>query len=102
MPGRSREDTLSSTAVSQRLRKLLVVSVIGTIVLGLWWWLRSSLGIEFNPESIRQYFADLGPIAPFAVYLLVSFRTLLGLPSQLVLVAAGLCFGTASIRFCSR
>lgn len=57
-------------------------------------FLRESLGIDFDAESLRDYVLGLGPIAPFLFVWVVALRSLLGLPSQLVLVAAGLCFGT--------
>lgn len=59
-------------------------------------WARRSLGIELDPQSIRAFVQELGPIGPLVMVLLVTFRSLLGIPSQLILIAAGLCFGIAA------
>jgi len=54
---------------------------------------RASAGIELSPESLRAYVHQLGPIAPFVFFGMVTFRSLLLLPSAVVLTAGGLLFG---------
>lgn len=78
------------------VRKLLP-AMIGLAVL----WLaaaaaRRQLGVEFEPQSMRNFVAGLGSIAPIVFVLLVTFRAPLGLPSQLLLIAGGLCFGAVA------
>ena len=60
------------------------------------WLTRSALGIDLDPRSMRDFVADLGPAGPLVYILLVTFRVPLGVPSQLVLIAGGLIFGTAA------
>ncbi len=43
---------------------------------------------------MRAFAESLGPLAPLLFVLVVAARALLWLPSQVVLIAAGLCFGT--------
>ena len=54
---------------------------------------RSSAGIELSPESLRAYVAQIGPLAPVVFFGMVTFRSLLLLPSAVVLTAGGLLFG---------
>jgi uncharacterized membrane protein YdjX (TVP38/TMEM64 family) len=56
--------------------------------------LRRSLGLEFDPDSLRQAVSGLGVWAPLGYVGIVAFRVPLGLPSQLVLMGGGLVFGT--------
>ncbi len=82
-------------AMNPKARRLLIVCVIVAAVFTAGTILRTRLGIEFEPEAIRDLVLDLGPTAPILFVFIVAGRALLGLPSQLVLIAAGLCFGTA-------
>jgi uncharacterized membrane protein YdjX (TVP38/TMEM64 family) len=54
---------------------------------------RASAGIEISPESVREYVRALGPIAPIVFLGMVTFRSVLLLPSAVVLTAGGLAFG---------
>ena len=81
-------------AMNPTVRRLLIVSGILVIVYVAGTILRTRLGIEFEAEAIRDYVLGLGPAAPILFVFIVAGRALLGLPSQLVLIAAGLCFGT--------
>lgn len=56
--------------------------------------LRWQLGLDFEAESFRRAIDAMGVWAPLAFVALVAFRVPLGFPSQLVLVAGGLAFGT--------
>jgi len=61
--------------------------------------LRDLLGVEFNPEALRDTVNDLGIWAPLGMVAITTFRLPLGLPSQVVLIAGGLCFGTLAGTF---
>ena len=54
---------------------------------------RASAGIEISPESLREFVGTLGPVAPIAFLGMVTFRSVLLLPSAVVLTAGGLVFG---------
>ena len=79
----------------ERLRRPLAIGLVVVAVYALGTHLRTTLGVEFTPESVQQWVLGLGPIAPVIFVFVVALRSLLGLPSQIVLIAAGLCFGTA-------
>lgn len=66
------------------------------MILGGAIWARRSLGIELDPHSIRTYVQSLGPVGPLVMITMIAGRSLLGIPSQLILIAAGLCFGIAA------
>jgi uncharacterized membrane protein YdjX (TVP38/TMEM64 family) len=67
--------------------------VLGLTLLALGFFVRDRLGIELDPESIRQWILSAGPIAPVLCVAMVAGRSVIGLPSQLVLIVAGLSFG---------
>ena len=52
-------------------------------------------GIELDVGSVRTFAEGLGPLGPLLFVGIVAMRSFLALPSQVVLLAAGLCFGTA-------
>jgi uncharacterized membrane protein YdjX (TVP38/TMEM64 family) len=56
--------------------------------------LRRTLGLDLDVESVRAFAEGLGPAAPILFVALVAGRAFLALPSQVVLIVAGLCFGT--------
>ncbi|MEZ4334659.1 MAG: VTT domain-containing protein [Myxococcota bacterium] len=82
--------------MSSLLRRLAFVAVLLVGLFGVGTLLRGRLGLDLEIEidSIRRLAAGMGPIAPLLFVLVVAGRALLWLPSQIVLVAAGLCFGT--------
>ena len=82
-------------AMNESARRLLGLAGAGAAVYAVGTVCREALGIELNAEAVRDYVVGLGPLAPLVFVFIVGFRSLLGLPSQLVLIAAGLCFGTA-------
>ncbi len=61
--------------------------------------LRELFGVEFDPEALRDVVNDLGVWAPLGMVAVTTFRLPLGLPSQVVLIAGGLCFGTVAGTF---
>jgi uncharacterized membrane protein YdjX (TVP38/TMEM64 family) len=54
---------------------------------------RSALGLEWSLDSLRDLVDRLGFWGPAVFVLLLSFRSVLLIPSQILLVAAGVCFG---------
>jgi uncharacterized membrane protein YdjX (TVP38/TMEM64 family) len=84
MGSRPREDVL---------RGALVVGVLLLLALGAR-ALRQALGITWSPESVRTAIEGLGVWGPVILVLLLSVRTFVLIPSQVLLVAGGLCFGT--------
>lgn len=73
----------------------MVLGLVLALVVLMGAQLRSSLGIDFDVESVRAFAEGLGPMGPILFVGVVAMRGLLALPSQVVLIAAGLCFGTA-------
>ena len=69
----------------------VVVFGLGLLFLGI--FVRDRLGIDLEPQSIRQWILDTGPVAPILCVGIVALRSFIGLPSQLVLIVAGLSFG---------
>jgi uncharacterized membrane protein YdjX (TVP38/TMEM64 family) len=80
--------------MSRTLRRWLILGFIALVVVGLGSQLRQSLGIDLDVESVRAFAESLGPMGPLLFVGVVALRALLALPSQVVLIAAGLCFGT--------
>jgi uncharacterized membrane protein YdjX (TVP38/TMEM64 family) len=76
------------------LRRWLVVLIALAALLALGSQLRAQLGIDFDVESVRDFAESLGPMGPLIFVGVVALRGFLALPSQVVLIAAGLCFGT--------
>jgi uncharacterized membrane protein YdjX (TVP38/TMEM64 family) len=85
--------------MNDRTRKRLSIALGGALLVGVAIWTRRSLGIELDPNALRELVLGLGPAAPLACVLLITFRSLLGIPSQVALVVAGLCFGTLAGTF---
>jgi uncharacterized membrane protein YdjX (TVP38/TMEM64 family) len=80
--------------MSPLARRLVLVAAAVTFALAAGHVLRSRLGIEMNIEAVRALVESMGPMAPILFVFVVAARALLWLPSQVVLIAAGLCFGT--------
>lgn len=80
--------------MSPTLRRWLIVGAVVVVLIALGGQLRSTLGIELEVESVRDFAAGLGPLGPVLFIGVVALRSFLALPSQVVLIAAGLCFGT--------
>lgn len=71
---------------------LLVLAVLGALVFG-GSLVRDAVGIEWSAESVRDKVTELGAIAPLAFVFLLTFRFLVMIPSPVLLIAGGLCFG---------
>ena len=55
--------------------------------------LRSHLGLELDPERLREQVEALGPLAPVLFVAALSLRFVLLIPSALLLTVGGACFG---------
>lgn len=75
-------------------RRLLITAAMLLTLLAIGSWTRARFGIQFDVESLRSFAEGLGTAGPFLFVFVVAGRSLLALPSQIVLIAAGLCFGT--------
>ncbi len=84
MRARSREEVL---------RGALAVGVLLLLAFGAR-AVRQTLDLTWSPDSIRTAIEDLGIWGPITLVALLSVRTFLLIPSQVLLVAGGLCFGT--------
>jgi len=81
--------------MSPSLRRWLILGIVVVLVIAAGAQLRRSLGIDLDIESVRSFAEGLGTLGPLLFVGIVAMRSLLALPSQVVLIAAGLCFGTA-------
>jgi len=75
-------------------REILLVGAIALIALGRVF--ASRLGIEWNATSVRELVVGLGAWGPVLLVGLITFRQVILIPSQVLLVAGGLCFGVAA------
>jgi uncharacterized membrane protein YdjX (TVP38/TMEM64 family) len=75
--------------------QLVLLAAMAAMALAAW-GLRSALGLDWNAESLRDAVSRAGALAPVFFVALVAFRPLLFIPSQILLVAGGLCFGTTA------
>ncbi len=81
--------------MSPTLRRWSIVLLAIGMLLFIGSRLRGELGIELDVGSVRTFAEGLGPLGPLLFVAVVAMRSFLALPSQVVLMAAGLCFGTA-------
>lgn len=91
-----RSDPGYAPSMSPLFRRLALVAVVVCALFFVGTALRARLGLDLalDVEAIRRLAESMGPIAPLLFVLVVAARALLWLPSQVVLIAAGLCFGT--------
>jgi uncharacterized membrane protein YdjX (TVP38/TMEM64 family) len=75
--------------------QLILLGVMAGTALAAW-AARSALGLEWSAESLREVVARRGAWGPLVFVLLVALRPLLFIPSQILLVAGGLCFGATA------
>jgi uncharacterized membrane protein YdjX (TVP38/TMEM64 family) len=81
--------------MSSTVRHWIIVLLVLALLIAFGSQLRAQLGIDFDVESVRAFAEGLGPMGPLLFVGVVALRGFLALPSQVVLIAAGLCFGTA-------
>jgi uncharacterized membrane protein YdjX (TVP38/TMEM64 family) len=58
-------------------------------------WVRTQLGIRWELDALRELVTQLGFWGPVALVGIIAFRPVLLVPSQLALIAGGVCFGTS-------
>jgi len=75
-------------------RRLLISAAMLLAIFVIGGWTRNQLGLALDIESVRTFAEGLGRTGPLLFVFVVAGRSLLALPSQIVLIAAGLCFGT--------
>ena len=78
---------------SRKTRRRFLVAAALAIALAIGWYLRARSGIEWDVETARELVEEMGFWAPGIFILLVAFRLIFLVPSQVMLVAAGVCFG---------
>jgi uncharacterized membrane protein YdjX (TVP38/TMEM64 family) len=71
----------------------MALGIVG-VLLGVAFYARTRLGISWDLDGLRTFVEGLGAWAPLAFVGVVTFRTVLFVPSQLALIAGGICFGT--------
>ena len=74
----------------ERFGALVAVAAL----LGVAFFARTQLGISWDLDGLRAFVEGLGAWGPLAFVGVVTFRTVLFVPSQLALIAGGICFGT--------
>lgn len=74
---------------------LIALAVLG-ILLGGSFLARNALGLEWSTDSVRTVVQSYGVWGPVVFITVMGFRPLLMIPSQILLVAAGLIFGAAA------
>ena len=79
--------------MSSKARRWIGLTAVGLGLLFLGIFVRDRLGIDLDPESIRTWVLDAGPVAPLLCVAMVALRSVIGLPSQVVLIVSGLAFG---------
>ena len=67
----------------------VVAALVGVAVFA-----HTRLGITWDLDGLRSFVEGLGTWGPLAFVGIVTFRTVLFVPSQLALIAGGICFGT--------
>jgi uncharacterized membrane protein YdjX (TVP38/TMEM64 family) len=74
--------------------KILVgAMLLGALAVGAY-WARTAFGVEWTPASLREVVQRAGIWGPIVFILLLTLRPILVIPSQLLLISAGICFGT--------
>jgi uncharacterized membrane protein YdjX (TVP38/TMEM64 family) len=84
-------DTVKVAPSRARVSAAVAFLLVGLIGAGQAF--RTSAGIDLSPESLRAWVEEIGPLAPLVFFGMVTFRSLLLLPSAVVLTAGGLLFG---------
>ena len=74
-----------------RRRVLVATGLLLTIAIG--WFVRARTGIEWDVEVARALVEEMGFWAPAIFILVVTFRLIILVPSQVMLTVGGICFG---------
>ncbi len=79
--------------VRSRTGRILLAIGLGALLLGAAAGFRGVLGIEASAEGVRDAVRAYGVVAPAVFVTLVGLRIFIAIPSQVLLVGGGLCFG---------
>lgn len=80
-------------AIGMTRERVGALAVLAALI-GVALYARGRLGISWDLDGLRAFMDGLGPWGPLAFVGVVTFRTVLFVPSQLALIAGGICFGT--------
>ena len=69
-------------------------AVVAAVLIGAAVLVRARLGIRWELGTLRETVEGLGFWGPLALIGIIAFRPVLLVPSQLALIAGGVCFGT--------
>ena len=86
------ESSRTSSSRSKTRRRLLVTAALA-IAIAVGWYVRVRIGIEWDVETARGLVEEMGFWAPGIFILLVTFRLIILVPSQVMLTVGGVCFG---------
>jgi uncharacterized membrane protein YdjX (TVP38/TMEM64 family) len=75
------------------LRRRIAMALGALAVIGAFVALRRALGLELQPDSIRESVERLGVWGPLGFVAIVALRIPLGVPSGFALIGGGLVFG---------
>ena len=89
---------LGALPMVRRLKQLGALAAIGVGAAGFY-WLHLGSNVEWTQEAFQSYVSDLGPLGPAILVGTMAMRPFLGLPSGLILLTAGLLFGTLAGTF---
>jgi uncharacterized membrane protein YdjX (TVP38/TMEM64 family) len=70
-------------------------AIVGALAIAAGLALRSQLGVELDPDGLRQQVEALGPLAPVIFVAALALRFVLLIPSAVLLTVGGACFGVA-------
>lgn len=100
MPNETSEpDALHQAGVLNRkvfgvtLTRWLLLAVVLASLVAVSVIIRDRLDLEWNVESVRAFIVGLGPWGPIAFIGVLTFRFLFLIPTELLLIAAGVLFG---------
>ena len=78
-------DTVKVAPSRARVSAAIAFLLLALVGVGAGQAFRTSAGIDLSPESLRAWVQQLGPLAPLVFFGMVTFRSLLLLPSAVVL-----------------
>ena len=78
----------------KKTRRRFLVAAALALAMAIGWYLRARSGMEWDVQTARELVEAMGFWAPGIYILLVTFRLIFLVPSQVMLVAAGVCFGS--------
>jgi uncharacterized membrane protein YdjX (TVP38/TMEM64 family) len=84
---------VSALSLLEKTSGRLLVAAAVALAIAIGWYLRARSGIEWDVQTARELVEEMGIWGPGIFILLVAFRLIFLVPSQVMLVAAGACFG---------